>query len=61
MKKQQKKLCKMFFIVNKKIDDFRGDSDLYTWIYRITANLCLKAKSKLNKERIYKADIKKDG
>ncbi len=43
-------------IVYKKFSDFRGDSDIYTWMYRITVNLCLKAKSSLNKQRIRIAD-----
>jgi len=45
-----------FLIVHRKLQDFRGDSSLYTWMYRITANLCLKAKSKLTRERIRLAD-----
>jgi len=46
-----------FHIIHNKLSDFRGDSDIYTWMYRITCNLCLKAKSSLNKERIKFADI----
>jgi RNA polymerase sigma-70 factor, ECF subfamily len=45
-----------FHIINNKHSDFRGDSDIYTWMYRITCNLCLKAKSSLSKERIDFAD-----
>ncbi|NLC76298.1 MAG: sigma-70 family RNA polymerase sigma factor [Clostridia bacterium] len=30
----------VFFRVYQKLDSFRGDSSYYTWIYRITVNLC---------------------
>lgn len=46
-----------FHIIHNKHSDFRGDSDIYTWMYRITCNLCLKAKSSLSKERIELADV----
>ena len=45
-----------FHIIFTKISDFRGDSDVYTWIYRITCNLCLKAKSTLSRQRIEISD-----
>jgi RNA polymerase sigma-70 factor (ECF subfamily) len=38
-------------IVHKKIHEFRGEADVFTWVYRITANLCLKARSALDTER----------
>ena len=31
----------IFIKINKYIDDFREDSQLYTWIYRIATNECL--------------------
>ena len=37
-----------FIKVNKYIDKFRGDAQLYTWIYRIATNECL---SFLNKKK----------
>ncbi len=45
-----------FLIIHKKLSGFRGDSEIYTWMYRITSNLCLKARNSLNKERILVAD-----
>jgi RNA polymerase sigma-70 factor, ECF subfamily len=46
-----------FLIAHQKKSEFRGESDIYTWIYRITANLCLKAKSRLNRKRIRQQNI----
>ncbi len=31
-----------FIQIHRKIQDFRGDSQLYTWIYTITQNLCFR-------------------
>ena len=31
----------VFIKIHKAIDNFRGDSQLYTWIYRIATNECL--------------------
>ena len=31
----------VFVKVYKNLDKFQGNSSLYTWIYRITTNLCL--------------------
>ena len=31
----------VFLKVYKNLDKFKGDSSLYTWIYKITVNLCL--------------------
>ncbi len=42
-------LQEVFIIVWKKLEDFRGDSSLYTWIYRIATNECL---SFLNKKKV---------
>ncbi len=42
----------VFMKVYKNIDKFKGNSSLYTWIYRITANLCLDYIKK-KKEVIY--------
>lgn len=41
-----------FLIVSNKYKDFRGESEVFTWMYRITSNLCLKAKSALSRRRI---------
>jgi RNA polymerase sigma-70 factor (ECF subfamily) len=40
-----------FLQVYRGLDRFRGDSAIYTWIYRITVNNCLQLKRKLN--RVY--------
>ena len=42
----------VFVKVYKNIDKFQGNSSLYTWIYRITTNLCLDYIKK-RKEVIY--------
>lgn len=42
----------VFMKVYKNIDKFKGNSSLYTWIYRITTNLCLDYIKK-KKEVIY--------
>jgi len=36
----------IFIKVQKSIDNFRGDSQLFTWIYRIATNECLSHLSK---------------
>ena len=36
----------IFIKVHKSIDNFRGDSQLFTWIYRIATNECLSHLSK---------------
>ncbi len=46
-----------FLIAHRKIHDFRGDSAVYTWLYRIVANLCLKRKSTLNRQRVQEAFV----
>jgi DNA-directed RNA polymerase specialized sigma24 family protein len=43
-------------IVCRKLPEFRGDRGPYTWIWRITANLCLKAKTRLHARRVRHAD-----
>ena len=42
----------VFMKVYKNIDRFKGNSSLYTWIYKITVNLCLDVIRK-KKEVIY--------
>ncbi|MCC5946036.1 MAG: sigma-70 family RNA polymerase sigma factor [Bernardetiaceae bacterium] len=34
-------LQEVFLIVWRKLSDFRGDAQLFTWIYRIATNACL--------------------
>jgi RNA polymerase sigma-70 factor (ECF subfamily) len=40
----------IFIIIHKKIDSFRDESDLFTWIYRIAVNTSLRYKTKINKQ-----------
>ena len=42
----------VFIKVYRNIDKFKGNSSLYTWIYRITTNMCLDYMKK-NKSMIY--------
>lgn len=49
-----------YMIIQSKISDFRGDSTVYTWIYKIVSNLCLKAKSTLSRERILRSQAEMD-
>ncbi len=44
-------LQEVFIIIWQKIDHFRGDASLFTWIYRITVNECLRQLKK-NKSKI---------
>src|SRR6478752_294139 len=39
----------IFIKVHRSIDNFRGDSQLFTWIYRIATNECLSYLSKKKK------------
>ena len=41
-------LQEVFIIVWEKLKNFRGDSSLYTWIYRIATNECLSFLNKKN-------------
>jgi RNA polymerase sigma-70 factor (ECF subfamily) len=45
-----------FIVVQRRIEGFRGEADIFTWLYRIAANLALKAKTSLTRERIRIAD-----
>lgn len=47
-----------FLQVYKSYDSFRGESDIFTWIYKIAFNISLKFKSKLNKEYVESLDEK---
>lgn len=38
-----------FMQVYQKLESFRGDSSVYTWIYKITLNICLNMKKKIDK------------
>ncbi len=42
-------LQEIFIRIYKNLDQFKGDSDIYTWIYRITVNVCLSIASKTKK------------
>jgi RNA polymerase sigma-70 factor (ECF subfamily) len=47
-----------FLQVYRGLDRFRGDSAVYTWIYRIAVNNCLQAKRRLNRAYIDSLDEK---
>jgi RNA polymerase sigma-70 factor (ECF subfamily) len=47
-----------FLQVYRGLDRFRGDSAVYTWIYRIAVNTCLQAKRRLNRVYIDSMDEK---
>jgi RNA polymerase sigma-70 factor (ECF subfamily) len=47
-----------FLQVYRNLDRFRGESALFTWIYRITVNNCLQLKRKLNRAYIDSLDDK---
>jgi RNA polymerase sigma-70 factor (ECF subfamily) len=49
-----------FLQVYKNLDNFKGKSKIYTWIYRIALNNSLKKKSSLNKEYMESIDEKID-
>jgi RNA polymerase sigma-70 factor (ECF subfamily) len=41
----------VFLKVYEKLETFKGDAKLYTWIYRITVNTCLDVLKKRKKEK----------
>jgi RNA polymerase sigma factor (sigma-70 family) len=45
-----------FLQVHKGLDGFRGDSAIYTWIYRIAVNTSLQAKRRLSKSYLDSLD-----
>jgi RNA polymerase sigma-70 factor (ECF subfamily) len=47
-----------FLQVYQDLDNFRGESAIYTWIYRIAVNNCLQVKRKLNRAYIDSLDEK---
>lgn len=47
-----------FLQVFKNLDSFKGDSGIYTWIYKIALNHCLQLKNKLNKAYVESLDEK---
>jgi RNA polymerase sigma-70 factor, ECF subfamily len=47
-----------FLQVHKNLDNFRGESSVYTWIYKIALNNCLKAKKVLDKAYVESLDEK---
>lgn len=47
-----------FLQVYRNIDSFKGESDIYTWIYRIAINNCLKLKKKMDKAYVESLDEK---
>jgi len=47
----------VFIKVHQKIRDFRGDSSLFTWIYRIAVNLALNAQRKRKLKQWVSLDI----
>lgn len=40
----------VLFAIWKSISTFKGNSNINTWIYRITLNVCLRSKQKLKKK-----------
>ncbi|WP_366924510.1 RNA polymerase sigma factor [Metallumcola ferriviriculae] len=49
-----------FLQVYKHLDDFRGDSSIYTWIYRITVNICFQLKKQNDKAYVENLEEKID-
>ena len=47
-----------FMQVYKSLDSFKGESDIYTWIYKIAWNNCLKLKNKMSKAYVESLDEK---
>jgi RNA polymerase sigma factor (sigma-70 family) len=47
-----------FMQIHRSLTGFRGESAIYTWIYRITVNNCLQVKRRLNKVYIESLDEK---
>ncbi len=43
-------------LVHRKLPGFRGESSLFTWMWRITANLCLREGRRLDRDRVRRAD-----
>jgi len=43
-----------FIIVHNKIDTFKGDSQIYTWIFKIALNKSLEHKNRLTKQKFDK-------
>lgn len=39
----------VIFQIWKSLDNFKGKSSIGTWVYKITINVCLRSKSKLDK------------
>ena len=40
----------VIFQIWKSLDNFKGKSSIGTWVYKITINVCLRSKSKLDKD-----------
>ncbi len=53
-------LQEVFITVFKKVDDFRGESSLSTWIYRIATNHCINRKKYLTRRCHYARDAYDD-
>lgn len=47
-----------FMQVYEKLDDFKGECAIYTWIYRIALNNCLKSKKRFDKAYVEALDEK---
>ncbi len=47
-----------FIQVYQNIDRFKGESNIYTWIYKIALNNCLKLKKKMSKAYVESLDVK---
>ena len=48
----------VFMSVHRSLDEFRGDSKLSTWIFKITANTCV---SRLRKKQLTVMSLDKEG
>lgn len=46
----------IFVKIWQKLDGFRGDAQLYTWIYRLSTNVCLNYLNKKNRRTISSLD-----
>lgn len=47
-----------FLRAYRSMDDFRGDSQVYTWLYRITINLCRdRLRSSWHKRHVFPGDL----
>jgi len=41
-------LQEILFQINRSLQNFKGESSLYTWVYRLSSNICLNFRKKRN-------------